>query len=217
MLKFYSRFLFILNSVRLSAYEFSMEKEEISGFILAGGKSSRMGRDKALLEFQGQTLLAHMLELIKPFCASTFISGNNPEYQQFGFEIIPDIYADKGPISGIFSILSFSQSEWNLIVSVDVPMVNPELLLHLIENRNSYDAVVPVHSQGTEPLIALYHKHIIPVIQEMIQANDYKLMNLIRRINTNHLDCNELICRYPHLFLNVNKLDDYQAIQALGF
>lgn len=194
-----------------------MEKEEISGFVLAGGKSSRMSRDKALLDFKGQALLTHMLELIKPFCDSTFISGNNPEYQLLGGKLIPDVYQDKGPISGIFSVLSSSQNEWNLIVSVDVPMVNHELLQYLIENRNSYDAVVPVHSGGTEPLISLYHKRIVPIIQEMIQANDYKLMNLTRRINTNHVDCNELVRRYPHLFLNVNKLDDYQAIQALGF
>jgi len=194
-----------------------MEKEEISGFVLAGGKSSRMSRDKALLDFRGQPLLTHMLELIKPFCDNTFISGNNPEYQLFGGKLIPDVYQDKGPISGIFSVLSSSQNEWNLIVSVDVPMVNHELLQYLIENRNSYDAVVPVHSGGTEPLISLYHKRIVPIIQEMIQANDYKLMNLTRRINTNHVDCNELVCRYPHLFLNVNKLDDYQAIQASGF
>lgn len=194
-----------------------MEKEEISGFVLAGGKSSRMGRDKALLDFKGQALLAYMLDLIRPFCSGTFISGNNPEYQMFGVEVIPDMYADKGPISGIFSVLSSSQNEWNLIVSVDVPMVNNELLQYLIDNRSSYDAVVPVHSKGTEPLIALYHKRIVPIIQEMIQANDYKLMNLTRRINTNHVDCNELVCRYPHLFLNVNKLDDYQAIQILCF
>ena len=194
-----------------------MEKEGISGFVLAGGKSSRMGRDKALLDFRGQPLLPYMLNLLRPFCSDTFISGNNPVYQMFGVKVIPDIYADKGPISGIFSVLNFTQSDWNLIVSVDVPMVNHELLLYLIDHRNSYDAVVPVHSEGTEPLIALYHKRIIPIIQEMIDTNDYKLMNLFKRINTYYLDCNELVRRHPHLFLNVNKLDDYQAIQVLGF
>ncbi len=194
-----------------------MQRAEITGFVLAGGKSSRMGQDKALLEFQGQSLLAHMLKLITPFCSNTFISANNLEYQSFGADLIPDVYQGKGPISGIFSALSASCSDWNLIVSVDVPLVNPELLQYLVDSRNSYDAVVPVHLHGNEPLIALYHRCVIPALQEMIEMKDFKLTNLFPHINTNYLDCNFLVEKYPQLFLNLNRQEDYRAIQAPDF
>jgi len=187
-------------------------KPEISGFILAGGKSSRMGTNKALLTFQNKPLLKHMANLIEPFCSNIAISGECVDYHVFGIKMVPDHYSDCGPIAGIYSSLQYSQTDWNLLVSVDAPFVNEELFCYLIANIKNCDCVIPKHTSGIEPLVGLYHKRILPVIDKMIKDGDFKLMNLLLKLNTRFLDCDELIKKYPRLFLNVNRMDDYLSI-----
>lgn len=184
----------------------------ISGFILAGGKSHRMGTDKALLVLQGKPLLEHMIGLIEPLCEKVFISGQNSDYISFGVGLIPDIYSDCGPIAGIFSALKYSVSDWNLVVSVDVPCVNDELFFFLISNIGEYDCIIPKHTSGVEPLIGLYHRRALPIIEKMIATGDYRLTNLLPKLNTRYLDCDDLIKTYPRLFMNINRMEDYQSI-----
>jgi len=187
-------------------------RTNISGFILAGGKSHRMGTDKALLLFQGKPLLEHMIGLIAPLCDKVFISGQNSDYTGFSVEMIPDLNVNCGPIAGIFSALNYSDSDWNLLVSVDVPFVNEELFHLLISNIGEYDCIIPQHISGVEPLIALYNRRTLPVIEEMIKSGDYRLTNLLSKINTRYIDCSHLIQKHPRLFMNINRIEDYQSI-----
>jgi len=184
----------------------------VSGFILAGGKSRRMGTNKALLAFQDKPLLQHMINRIEPFCDKVAISGQNSEYANFKVEMVPDLYPDCGPIAGIFSALKYTGSDWNLLVSVDVPFVNDELFLSLVSNIGEYDCIVPQHTSGVEPLIALYNRRTLPVIEEMIKSGDYRLTNLLSKINTRYVDCCYLIKNHPRLFMNINRMEDYQSI-----
>lgn len=184
----------------------------ISGFILAGGKSRRMGTDKALLTFQEKPLLEHMIKLIGPFCNTIAISGQNPDYSIFGVEMVPDLYSGCGPIAGIYSSMNHSGCDWNLLVGVDVPYVNEELLFLLISNIGERDCIIPQHTSGVEPLIGLYHRRALPVVEEMIKGGNYKLTDLVSKLNTQYLDCNDLVKKYPRLFMNINRLDDYQSI-----
>jgi molybdenum cofactor guanylyltransferase len=190
----------------------AIKTSDISGFILAGGKSRRMGTDKALLVLQGKPLLEHMISLIEPFCNKVLISAQNSDYRGFGVELIPDIYSDCGPIAGIFSALKYSISDWNLLVSVDVPFINDELLFFLISNIDDSDCIIPKHDSGVEPLIGLYHRGAVPMIKEMIKTEDFRLTNLLSKLNTRYLDCNDLIKKYPRLFMNINRMEDYQSI-----
>ncbi len=188
------------------------KKSDVSGFILAGGKSSRMGTDKALLTFQDKPLLQYMIELIAPFCDNLAISGHNSDYSTFCIEMVPDLYPDCGPIAGIFSSLKYSDSDWNLLVSVDVPFSNDELFQSLISSIGDYDCIIPQHTSGVEPLIGLYNKRTLTVIEEMIKSGDYRLTNLLSKLNTCYMDCNNLIKKYPRLFMNINRMEDYQSI-----
>jgi molybdopterin-guanine dinucleotide biosynthesis protein A len=187
-------------------------KPEMVGFVMAGGKSSRLGRDKALLKIQDKTLLQRMIELINPFCETVSISGQNAQYEVFGVEMIPDLHPDCGPISGLYSCLRSSAKEWNLFISVDVPFVNHELITLLISNISNQNCIVPQHQGGIEPLIGLYNKRAIPAIEKMIEAGEYKLMNLLSTQNTDFIDCNSLIKNYPRLFMNINRIEDFRSI-----
>jgi Molybdopterin-guanine dinucleotide biosynthesis protein A len=189
-----------------------MDRGQISGFILAGGKSSRMGTDKAMLSFRGKPLLKHICDLIEPFCCEIIICGSKMEYESFGLKMLPDLYTNIGPISGIYSALNYSRTEWTLIVSVDTPMINRELLEFLISNKESFDSVVPSHNAGFEPLIALYNRSALSSVKEMIDTENYRIADLLSRININELDCNDLVDKFPKLFLNLNRMDDYLSL-----
>lgn len=193
--------------------EFNMNNELlISGYVFAGGKSRRMGTDKALLTIEKQPILLRMIKLIEPFCENVAISGQNADYSTFNIEMISDVYSGIGPISGIYSCLNQTANDWNLLISVDVPFVNREMIQYLLSNRDKSDAIIPKHASGVEPLVGLYHKSIFPVVEEMILKGDYKLMNLLAKLNTKYLDCFEILNEYPRLFHNLNSPDDFQAI-----
>ncbi len=190
-----------------------MELEtKISGFILAGGRSRRMGTDKAMLPIENQSLLKRMISRIEPFCESVAISGQNPDYLIYKLEMISDVFSDCGPISGLYSVLNYTSTEWNLVVSVDVPFVNEELIRYLLINATEYDCVIPQHDSGVEPLVGLYNRRILPVLDEMIKAGNFKLMNLLAKVHTRYLNCNNLIQDYPRLFFNINRPGDYQSV-----
>lgn len=171
-----------------------------------------MGTDKALLSVQDEPLLKRMIRLISPFCKTVNISGHKSEYAVFNINMVPDLHADCGPISGIVSSLKHTTTEWNLLVSVDVPFINEELIQYLISRIGHYDCIIPVHEGGIEPLIGLYNRQILPIIGEMINQGDYKLMRLLSKLNTRKVDCNSLIKQFPRLFFNINRPDDYNSI-----
>lgn len=182
------------------------------GFVLAGGKSRRMGTNKALLVFHEKCLLQHMVSLIKPVCEKVFISGQNNGYPDSDVEIVSDLYLGCGPIAGVHSSLMHTVSDWNLLISVDVPFINDELLHYLISSIGESDCIIPEHVMGVEPLIGLYRKQCLPVIEESIKSGDYKLTNLLSKLNTDYVDCNHLIKKHPRLFMNINCPEDYLSI-----
>ena len=104
----------------------------ITGVILAGGKSSRMGTDKGLLELNGKPLIQYAIDTLKSIGLEIIIISNNSDYEQFGFPVYPDIIPDKGPIGGVYTALSYSSTEKNLIVSCDTPFLSKKLLNYLI-------------------------------------------------------------------------------------
>lgn len=184
----------------------------ISGFILSGGKSRRMGTDKSLLKIDGITMLEKAILLVEPFCTSVAISGLKNVSQYEKYPVISDLVPDCGPISGIYSCLKQSKTEWNFFIGVDVPFLDSTLLDFLIRQIDSADCVVPKHSAGVEPLVGLYRRRILPLVGEMIEAGTYKMTQLLSRIDTRFVDCNQQIERNPKLFYNVNTPEDFRLV-----
>ncbi|MCK5729950.1 MAG: molybdenum cofactor guanylyltransferase [Draconibacterium sp.] len=181
---------------------------QITGIILAGGKSKRMGADKALLKTNGKTLLEQSIELIQPFCNTILISSNNSKHKIFGHKIIHDEISNCGPIGGIYSCLKKSETDWNFVLSVDSVFVESEFIKFLITEIDSISAIVPIHSEGKEPLIALYHKNSLMEFEKMLKLGDFKMYNLINSVNTKWIDSKKWIEKYPQLFHNLNRPED---------
>jgi molybdopterin-guanine dinucleotide biosynthesis protein A len=181
---------------------------QITGIILAGGKSLRMGTDKALVEINGKTLLQRAIDLCRPFCHDILISTNQPGHTGLGYLTVPDEIKGCGPLGGIYSCLKKSKTDWNFVLSVDAAFVEPGFLCFLTSEKEGFDVVVPKHKNGVEPLIALYHKNCLPAITKQLEEGKYKMQDLLKQVNTHFLESQFWAEKYPRIFFNLNRPDD---------
>ncbi len=181
---------------------------QITGIILSGGQSTRMGTDKALIRVNGKTLLENAIAICKPFCSNILISSNHTKHGKFGYKIIPDEIKNCGPLGGIYSCLNQSETDWNFVISVDAAFVEPEFVSFMISETVDLDAVAPIHNFGKEPLVAMYHKNSLAEIKKMLDLGDFKMHNLLNSINTKYVDSQIWVERYPKIFGNLNHPDD---------
>ncbi len=151
--------------------------DEVAGFILAGGASSRMGRDKALLEIGGVPLLVRTARLLEPLVAAVTVIGWAERYAALGLRVVPDDWAGVGPLGGMATALRISSSKWNLIVGCDLPYLNAEWLDWLIARAlaSKADAVVPETARGLEPLCAMYRKSCATPVAAAIATGTRKV------------------------------------------
>ena len=186
-------------------------KRNITGIILAGGKSTRMGKDKALIKIDGKTLIENTLEKIKDYCIKVIISANNSEsYSFLNHEIIVDEQPGLGPLGGIYSCLKHSKAEKNLVMAVDIPFINKGFIENLLKHMEDGDIVVPVNeNKKIEPLCAIYSKSVIPYVEKMINSNDLKVQNLSGYVKTKFVEITtDQEFYHAGLFQNLNSLSD---------
>jgi molybdopterin-guanine dinucleotide biosynthesis protein A len=192
-----------------------MKKNNVTGIVLSGGKSKRMGEEKGLINFAGKPLISYSIAAIKPLCDNIFISANNqPErYAQFGYEVVPDEITDIGPIGGLISCLKKSGTRNNIVLSCDIPFVSTELFSLLLDAIENFQVVVPEHVGFIEPLCAVYATNIIWEMEDFIRTGNYKLQDFLSQTNLKKV---EIDSRYTffteELFINLNtrkELDQY--------
>lgn len=183
-----------------------MTEDKITGIVLAGGKSSRMGHDKALIVYHGKPLIQHAVDLLSRICTKVIISANSDAYSFTGCEILPDGMPVDAPMTGIFSGIHHSDSEWNIVLSCDMPLVERWFIVMMLQHKDGYDTVVPVHDNGTlEPLCAVYHRNTGLVLEKHLREGQYSIRQFILESNHNYIETG--INRY--MFLNVNTAEDF--------
>ncbi len=189
-----------------------MKYQEVTGIILAGGASKRMGKDKGLCDFKGKPLVQHSINILEPICKTILIStNNNSGYKQFGFETVGDEFRNIGPIGGIYSSLKQSPNNDNLVISCDTPFLDGDLLKTVLSFRQSYDIVVPQYRNSYfEPLAAYYSREIIPVLLDSISKKDYKLINLFEKVRFRSVSI-DADAENINRFKNINTPKDLKA------
>lgn len=155
--------------------------QRVSGFVVAGGQSTRMRRDKALLPLQGVPLIAHALDRLRGLGLSARICGSRPDLAQFA-EVIPDHFSQCGPLAGIEAALAVSDTEFNLCLAVDLPLLPPGFLRWMLERADATHAVatIPVAGDRPQPLCAIYSRRLLKGIRQSLSAGEYKVMVGIR-------------------------------------
>ncbi|HYH87205.1 MAG TPA: molybdenum cofactor guanylyltransferase [Pyrinomonadaceae bacterium] len=188
---------------------------EIEGFILAGGASSRMGEDKSLLRLGGLTFVEIIAGALRPVAARVRLVSSRPDAEAHGLPVVADVFEGRGAIGGLHAALAVCGASWALVVSCDLPFVTTELLARLASLRgDGADAVAPLQNDGREqPLCALYAAAACrTTAEELIRAGELRPRELLRRVRTRWVAFDELseLAGSSLFFRNVNTPDDYE-------
>ena len=152
--------------------------------ILAGGLSTRMGSDKAFLQYKNKSFIMHICEELHEF-SEVLISCREPEkFAEIGVTIVRDRIKGFGPLEGIYCLLDQCKNENIFICAVDMPLIKKEIVKYMWENKDPGSQCLVVHSEkGPEPLCAIYHKSVVAIIEKMIDNGEHRVSDLINRID----------------------------------
>jgi molybdopterin-guanine dinucleotide biosynthesis protein A len=196
------------------------DRGAIGGFILAGGKSSRMGQPKGLLPFSGKPMVKHLAQLLEVTGQPPIIIGPPHDYAGLGLRVVPDDRRDSGPLGGISTALRDSDCGWNLIVGCDLPFLTPDWLAHLIARAvaSPADAVVPLNERGFEPLCAMYRKRIHSALAEALDRGVRKITDALAGLAIETIAPADWKAFDPRgrLFKNINTPADYDEARLSG-
>jgi len=183
-----------------------------AGFVLVGGRSSRMGRNKARLPYRGATLLEHIASQVRQAAGSIWLVGPPEDYRDLPYPIIPDLYPDSGPAAGIHAALAAGLAEWNLVAACDMPGLTGAFLAELLAQarRAAGRGLVPVGPDGRlQPLCAVYHRACLPDFERALAEGRTKLIRLAAELN---------LPRWPvaegSWFENLNRPAEWELIAA---
>ena len=198
------------------------------GFLLTGGKSSRMGADKAFLDFGGQTLLDRAFTVMAPVCGKVAIVGDPARFAQYGSSrygsakygpVVADIFPGCGPLAGIHAALVHSTAELNLMLAVDMPFVSGELLAFLFATAGDKDnhaiVTVPRSSKGLQPLCAVYRRDFSLAAEQALRAGTYKIDAAFSGVSVRVIEEGELAAAgfSEQSFFNLNTPQDLRTAE----
>ena len=194
----------------------------ISGIILAGGVSRRLGRNKALESVGGEPLIRRVIGCLSAISQETVVVVADMERVAAlplpdSARVAVDIYPGKGSLGGIFSGLSASNSDWGIVVACDMPFLNLDLFRHMLSLREGYDAVVPVLEDRPEPTHAIYSRTCLPYIEARVQADDLKIARFFEEVRVRYVHQDDVARFDPEYlsFFNINTQEDLDTALAL--
>jgi molybdopterin-guanine dinucleotide biosynthesis protein A len=189
---------------------------KISGIILAGGRSSRMGQDKTLMSVQAETLIERTVRELGQVAAEIIIASNqNSKYNLPGTMEVPDIFPGKGPLGGIHAGLCAARHPYSFVVAGDMPFFSAELARFLISKiSNTYDVIAPEVGGAWEPLCAVYSKTCLRSIEQSLMDDIRNVYGLYKSVKVLKVSEHELsfLGESEDVFYNLNTPKDYQAI-----
>jgi len=182
----------------------------VSCVILAGGKSKRMGVNKAFLKVGGLPIIERVIDQASLVGEEVILVTNSPdEYAHLGYPTVQDVFPGKGSLGGIYSGLRAARHAYVLVVACDMPFLNASLLRYMVLLSRGHDIVVPRTDQGVEPLHALYSKACLPAMEQLLQQNNLKIISFYSMFRVRYVEQEEIELLDPqHLsFFNVNTAD----------
>lgn len=191
--------------------------ERITGIILAGGKSSRLGQEKGFVRFRGKTLAEHAIDALKVHCSSLLVSSGDTRYEQFSWPVIPDLEPGRGPMMGLYSCLKVSATKHNLVLAVDNFMVEAGFFGYLLKKGLPAGGIaVPVTGDGFhEPLVGYYNTAVAVDMEAMMAEGIYKLPDLFGRVPFLGLRVeNDFPGFHKNYFRSLNTKDDLHFLRS---
>jgi molybdopterin-guanine dinucleotide biosynthesis protein A len=186
---------------------------DITGVILAGGKSSRMGVNKSFLKLGNQTIIERLVDLMKSIFSEIIIITNTPdEYKFLNIPLYEDIYKWKGPLAGIHSALIHSKSERIFVLACDLPFVSKEMIEYILDYPTAKPVVFCQAGGFHQPLVGIYSKSILPNVENFLSSNDFSdksFHTFLKTIDVEIIHPENLPFYKEELFFNLNTTEDY--------
>lgn len=189
---------------------------DISGVILVGGKSQRMGQDKALLPIQGKPMIERALDLFQQHFHQVFLVGDRPErFHPYHFPVLPDLFPGSS-LGGLYTGLYQAAHEYVFVSSCDMPFPSAGILRHICSLRHAYDAVIPCSNHGPEPLFACYAKTCLPTLLTQLQQHQLSIRKACSQLRTTLVPYSDLqgYDQSETAFLNLNTPEELVRVQG---
>jgi molybdopterin-guanine dinucleotide biosynthesis protein A len=191
---------------------------DITGIILAGGKSTRMGENKSLLNLNGKTVIERVVSLMKTIFQEVIIITNTPnEYDFINTPMYKDIFENKGPLAGIHSGLAHSNNDKNFVISCDIPLMEQEMIEFIINYKTDKPITVCRADGFIQQLVGLYSKSVLPIISNLLNTKDQSssVLSLLDRVDPDIINVDKLDIYNKDMFFNMNRPEDYNRIKIL--
>ncbi len=183
--------------------------ENITGIILAGGESRRMGTLKPVVPYKGKPLINWIFEAMRPLVGEMIIVANTGDYSSLEARVVPDNYPGNGPAAGIESGLFYCRTPLALVCSCDTPNLSTAFFQHLLKNHGNFDISIAEHEGMNEPLIGVYSARVHPLYREALLSGDPHPPRIMKKCRWQEVSVHcGLNFWTPDLFLNINAPSD---------
>lgn len=176
-----------------------------------------MGRDKALLELQGQPLLLRTVALLRPHVAEVTLLGPPERYARFSIAILADCHAGRGPLAALCRGLEYSAYDWNIFLACDLPFLDERFLDFLVRRAlaGSADAVVPYTPDGWQPLCGAYHRRCLLRMQPAVVETGTGIVNVLEGLAVDAVRGDQLaaVGLSEEMFININTVEDWEGVK----
>ncbi len=192
------------------------ERYGLTGIILSGGKSARMGRDKAFIKINGIPIIQRIYDIFEK-CFNEIIIVTNQKESYAGFEakIVNDLIVNHGALGGLYTGLFLSSYPYSFCVACDMPFLKESIIRYLVERADGYDAIVPRTEDGLQPLHAVYSKSCLKPIKELMDYGKYKIIDFYPLVRIKIIEEPEFINldRMKKSFININTPEDLDLLE----
>ena len=197
-------------------------RNDITGIILCGGKSSRMQTNKALLKLGEKTIIENIVDEMRKVFDAVIISANVcDEFSFLNLPMIKDSYIDRGPLSGIYSGLQYSNTQKNFITTCDLPLIKSEMIEYIIKTDSEKDIIIPTINSKPERLFGVYKKSVLNIIDEIFTASVQdkyikgSVYDLHQQAEVENVEISNLSIYNESLFVNMNTPEDYEKVKSI--
>lgn len=197
-------------------------RNDITGIILCGGKSSRMQTNKALLRLGEKTVIEIIIDEMRKVFDEVIISANDcDDFSFLKIPIVKDSYLYRGPLAGIYSALQFSSTQKNFITTCDLPFIKSEMIEYLIKTGSEKDIIIPAINSKPERLFGIYKKSVLNIIDEIFLASEKvntikgSVYELHKKAEVETVEISNLSFYNESLFLNMNTPEDYEKVKSI--
>ncbi|MFZ3157386.1 MAG: molybdenum cofactor guanylyltransferase [Smithella sp.] len=193
-------------------------KKDMTGIILAGGRNSRMGENKAFLEIDAERLIDKTMNLYRQIFADVIIVTNDPlsYVESADAAIATDIYKGKGPLGGIYTGLFYAKTDYAFVCPCDMPFLNKDFVEYLLAQAGKYDVIVPETADGYQPLHAVYSRNCLPSIKRLLLMDKLKITGFYRDMRVLAISEEQIrpFNKDGRIFQNLNTPEELEKVQG---